>query len=300
MIEGAGVSISSLFFSLVEVGILTSQIIFLRKYWKLEEFRTFIIMTSLFLFLNITLLLISVESVSHPLGTSLVILNSLTIGIYLFFMNINTLLPKLNYVQKIPWLLISVSLSFGVHGLLKTFEVSQNDFTKVTNLGVPVLFVVTVLILILAKAGERQTSWNTFWFILLVFTTMVFASFLLYLEEQLHFVSYLYINFVFLLFSAMQFWQLKLSNGTVLDSQVQPPVIEESATANQVDELSEFGLSKTEREIIEELLEGASYNEIAKKRIRSYSAISSQASNAFSKLGVHSQEELLEKFKSRR
>ncbi|XOV68617.1 MAG: helix-turn-helix transcriptional regulator [Fluviicola sp.] len=215
-------------------------------------------------------------------------------------MNINTLLPNLSVVDKIPWLFVSLSISFGIHGLLKTFEVNRGDFSRLTNLGVPMLLTITIIILILSRTGNSRANWNTFWLILLVFITLVFASFTLYLEEQLHFVSYLYVNFIFLLFSAIQYWQIKSSKLVIRDSTITLPEENGNKTTNQANELSQYGLTKTEKEIIEELLEGATYNEIAEKRVRSYSAISSQASNAFSKLGVHSQDELLEKFKTRK
>ncbi len=295
MLEGVGVSISSLFFSLVEFGILTTQVIFIRKYWRMEAFRIFTVMTSLFLFFNVSLLLVSIDSLSTTIGTSLRILNTITIGLYLFFMNINTLLPRSSAIKKVPWLIVALSIAFGIQGLMKTFELDQNDIVTNTNLGVPVLFTITIVVLLLGKAGGKRTSWNSFWLLLLVFVTIVFASFSIYIEEELDLVAYLYINFVFLLFSTIQYWQLKLAVDTKGEETINASSTDNSAS--EIDKLSEFGLSQTEREIVEMILDGDSYNEIAVKRSRSYSSVSSQASNAFSKIKVHTQDELIEKFK---
>jgi DNA-binding NarL/FixJ family response regulator len=92
---------------------------------------------------------------------------------------------------------------------------------------------------------------------------------------------------------------IKVNNGeSVMNGKIARKVLEYFSSPARKASLEEYGLSKREKEILQLLVEGLSYKQIAAQCFVSLDTISTHIKKIYSKLNIHSRSELSAKFGS--
>jgi len=92
---------------------------------------------------------------------------------------------------------------------------------------------------------------------------------------------------------------IKIKNGeSVMNGKIARKVLEYFSRPARKASLEEFGLSRREREILQLLVEGLSYKQIAAQCFVTLDTISTHIKRIYSKLNIHSRSELSAKFGS--
>lgn len=279
--EIVGATVSSFVFAIIQFGVIISQVVLFERY-RTQAMKRFIMVTSMFLTMNIAMLILSTGKVNWSGFNSFVVLNAISIALYLFFLTVDSMLPNTKTIQRIPWLVVSIAIGFGTYALAMSLPMGFENFEEKLFIFIPILLSIQLLTLVL-KLGKSTIQYIYIWLGLLFTGVLVFGSFLFYFQE-IAWTGYIFLNLIFLIFTASQYWVIIHNSRFVIS----PKPIE----ADQ--RLEGFGFSPTEKKIAKMLLEGMSYEEIAENRNRSYSSVTSQSSNLFKKVGVHSREEFID------
>ncbi|MCR9170845.1 MAG: LuxR C-terminal-related transcriptional regulator [bacterium] len=244
----------------------------------------FIGITTLFVIYNIYYLLSAIHITNQTIDDWFYPTNMIGIAIYLVVINWKDFRRVAPLKWKVLGVVFSILLTIFAFNLGSVIPMSLETLNAFTFNIIPVLLTLTVVSLAVSVSKRKARSFF-YWILLSVPILIVIFSFLVDFDDS-ELWRLILTNTSFLLFAGLKYFYLYLEKRVAPLPQIK-----------QADPLDKFGLTKTQKEITRLIVEGHSYDEIAKLRHVGHSTVTSHASKIFSKTNVHSREELVKKLR---